>query len=51
VTPHVALDRQENGEYVIHVYEEVPDGDGSSHTATLNWYYVGERTGKIRKEF
>lgn len=50
VTAHVALDRIENGEYVIHVFEEVPDPDGS-HTATMNWYYVNLRNGKVRAEF
>lgn len=51
VSAHIELDRTEAGEYVVHVYEDVPDGDGSSHTATFNWYYVNQKTGKVRKEF
>ena len=51
VSPHIELDRTEGGEHVVHVYEDVPDGDGSSHTATFNWYYVNQRNGKMRKEF
>ncbi|HEY9759083.1 MAG TPA: hypothetical protein V6C97_28210 [Oculatellaceae cyanobacterium] len=51
VSAHIELDRTEAGEHVVHVYEDVPDGDGSSHTATFNWYYVNQKNGKVRKEF
>ena len=51
VTPHIAIDREENGAYVVHVYEEVPDDAETSHTATMNWYYVNEHTGKVKTEF
>lgn len=34
----------ENGNYVIHVYEDHPD-----HTATLGWYIVNPKTKKINK--
>jgi hypothetical protein len=51
VSPHIELNRTEGGEHVVHVYEDVPDGDGSSHTATFNWYYVNQKNGKVRKEF
>lgn len=47
----VEVDRQEGAEIVVHVYEIVPDDNESSHTATLNWYYVDKKTAKIRKEF
>lgn len=51
VTANIELDREEGDEYVVHVYEDVPDGKDSSHTATFNWYYVNNSTGKIRTEF
>ncbi|WP_336769760.1 hypothetical protein [Bacillus bombysepticus] len=34
----------ENGNYVIHVYEDLP-----THTATLGWYIVNPKTKKINK--
>ena len=49
--PVVELDRKEGNEYVVHVYEDVPDDAETSHTATFNWYYVNIKTGKIRKDF
>jgi hypothetical protein len=49
-TTHIQLDRKEQGSYVVQVFEEVPDGDGSSHTATFNWYHVNEKTGKVTRE-
>lgn len=48
---HVEMDRQENGAFIVHVYEDVPDGDGSSHSATFNWYHVNIATGKVSTEF
>lgn len=51
VSAHIVLDRQENGEYVVHVFEEVPDGKDESHTATFNWYHVNKRTRAVTKEF
>ncbi len=51
VTTHIEFDRKEEGEYIIHVYELVPDEDDSAHTATFNWYHVNAKTGKISKEF
>lgn len=50
-TANIEYDRLENGEHVIHVFELVPDGDDSGHTATFNWYHVNAKTGKISKEF
>lgn len=40
------VDRVENGKYVIHVYESLPD-----HIATFNWYLVDVSSGKVTKEF
>ncbi|MBX9687250.1 MAG: hypothetical protein K2X27_11145 [Candidatus Obscuribacterales bacterium] len=50
-TAQVEIDREEGSEYVVHVFEIVPDDKESSHTATLNWYYVDKNSGKIRTEF
>src|ERR1700722_17800039 len=36
VTLHVGLDRKEGSTYFVHVYEDVPDDGGSSHSATFN---------------
>lgn len=51
VTAHIALDRVENGEYIIQVFEEVPDGADSGHTATFNWYHVNKKSGAVTTEF
>jgi hypothetical protein len=51
VKAFIELDRKEKGEYVVHVFEVVPDDPESSHTATFNWYHVNDRTGAVRKEF
>lgn len=42
----VDIDHEENGAYVIHVYE-VKD----NHTATFNWYTIDKATGSVKKEF
>jgi len=47
----VEVDRKEGSEYVVHAYELVPDDAETSHTATMNWYYVDFKTGKVRTEF
>ena len=51
VSAHIAMDRKEGHEYVVQVFEDVPDDDESSHSATFNWYHVNDLTGKVRKEF
>lgn len=51
VVAQIELDRKEGGKFVVHVYEDVPDDAESSHTATLNWYYVDEKTGKVTTDF
>lgn len=48
---YIEFDRKENGEFVIHVYEYVPDDEESGHTATMNWYHVNAKTGKVTTEF
>ncbi|MBQ4225205.1 MAG: hypothetical protein II664_02705, partial [Oscillospiraceae bacterium] len=44
--PIAEIDHREGHYVTIHLYEEVDDGDGSSHTATYAWYTVDDRTGK-----
>lgn len=51
VSAHIELDRKEKGEYIVQVYEVVPDDKETSHTATFNWYHVNAKTGKVTKEF
>ena len=46
VPPIAEIDHREGHYVTIHLYEEVDDGDGSSHTATYAWYTVDDRTGK-----
>lgn len=36
----------EQGKWLVHVYEQLPD-----HTATMNWYEVDMKTGKVSKMF
>ncbi|WP_345241188.1 hypothetical protein [Pontibacillus salipaludis] len=42
----VQIDHEESGKYLVHVYELVKQ-DGTSHTATMGWYYVDKKTGKV----
>lgn len=46
----VQYDHDEDGRYVIHVFEIVDQGE-SSHSATLGWYYVDPKTQKIESMF
>ncbi|MFJ8526951.1 hypothetical protein [Bacillus sp. NPDC094106] len=41
---------KEQGDYVIHVYEVVTNGE-ESHTATWGWYAVNPKTKKVYKAF
>ena len=43
---NLECDHKEDNKYVFHYYEFVTD-----HTATINWYYVNIRTGKITPMF
>src|SRR5699024_6615967 len=42
----LTLDHQDGDKYIFHYYEAVNDGDGG-HTATLGWYEVDSKTGKV----
>ncbi|QST01289.1 hypothetical protein IMZ31_06940 [Pontibacillus sp. ALD_SL1] len=42
----VQVDHEESGKYLVHVYELV-EQDGTSHTATIGWYYVDKKTSKV----
>lgn len=50
-TSHVEFDRKEGDDFVIHVYQYVPDDAETGHTATMNWYHVNGKTGKVTTEF
>ena len=41
-----SADHAQGDVYSVHVYEDLPD-----HTATLNWFDVNIKTGKITKKF
>lgn len=40
---HIAIDKDEANQYLIHVYE-IKDG----HTATFNWYIFDKKTKEIK---
>lgn len=42
----LAYNKKDGNTYVYHYYEDMP-----THVATVNWYYVNSRTGKITSEF
>jgi len=47
----VEFDRLEDGDYIVHVYQYVPDDAETGHTATMNWFHINAKTGKLSKEF
>lgn len=47
---NVRYDHEEEGKYVIQVFEIVGQGE-DSHSATLGWYYVDPRTQEIESMF
>lgn len=51
VSAIIEVDREEDGAFVVHVYEMVPDVGDTGHSATFNWYHVNKRTGKVTAEF
>ncbi len=51
VTSQIEFDRKEGDDFVIHVYEFVPDDAETGHTATFNWYHVNAKSGKVSTEF
>ncbi|MDE5415806.1 hypothetical protein [Alkalihalobacterium chitinilyticum] len=48
---HVVVDHEENGRYLVHVYEVIPGNNGVGHTSTRGWYYVDRKTGEIESMF
>lgn len=48
--PHIVVDREEEGSFIVQVYEIVEDGPDQAHTATMGWYRVNRRTGKVTSE-
>lgn len=47
---NVKVDHEDNGYYIIQVFEIVGEGD-SSHTATWGWYKVNKKTGDWEEAF
>lgn len=47
----VKVDNEETNQYIIHAYDVIDNGDGTSHTATSGWYYVDKATGKVTSMF
>jgi hypothetical protein len=45
----VEFDHKEGSEYVVHVYQIVPDDAKTYHTATMEWFRVDAKTGKISR--
>jgi len=43
------IDSETKTAYVVHAYEFVDDGNGSSHTATFGWYDVIRKTGAVHR--
>jgi hypothetical protein len=48
--PHIVIDREEEGSFIVQVYEIVQDGPDQAHTATMGWYRVNRRTGEVTSE-
>ncbi|NGQ94402.1 hypothetical protein G3578_04325 [Brevibacillus sp. SYP-B805] len=44
---HTEVDHADGKEVVIHIYEEVRNGNDDQHTATTDWLYVDRITGKV----
>ncbi|MED1603617.1 hypothetical protein [Alkalihalophilus marmarensis] len=45
---NVIIDREENGAYIVQVYDVIPGGNGSpGHTMTRGWYSVNKVTGEV----
>ena len=42
----VVAEGEAEGKWRVHVFESLDD-----HTATMNWFYVDKKTGKVTKEF
>ena len=42
----LVFDHKEGNDYVYHYYEDM-----GTHTATVNWYYVNKKSGKVTAMF
>jgi hypothetical protein len=47
---HVECDSEDTNAYHIHVFEVVNEPGGPSHTATMGWYTVDKKTGKVTND-
>jgi len=48
--PHIDCDSEDTNGYHIHVFEIVDDPGSPSHTATMGWYTVDKKTGKVTND-
>ncbi|MFV8826368.1 hypothetical protein [Alkalihalobacterium sp. APHAB7] len=48
---NIVVDHEDNGRYLVHVFDIVPGNGGVGHTATRGWYYVDRKTGEIESMF
>lgn len=47
--PRVEVNSQDETVYTVQVYEDVPGPPGEGHNATLGWFEVDKKTGKVTK--
>lgn len=47
----VEVDNETETDYVVHSYDIIDNGDGTSHTATSGWYYVNKSSGVVSSMF
>ncbi|OIJ21758.1 hypothetical protein BKP45_03405 [Anaerobacillus alkalidiazotrophicus] len=47
----VVVDREEDGKYVVQVFEVVPGENGVGRTETRGWYSVDRKTGEVELLF
>lgn len=44
---NIVVDREEDGKFIIQVFDVIAGDDGVGHTATRGWYSVDRTTGKV----
>lgn len=45
----IVVDREENGKYIIQVFDVVQGENGVGHTLTRGWYSVDRKTGEVKE--
>ncbi|OIJ11713.1 hypothetical protein BKP37_14810 [Anaerobacillus alkalilacustris] len=43
----IVIDREEDGKFIIQVFDVVPGDNGVGHSSTRGWYSVDRKTGKV----